>query len=875
MRFRATSLLALLAAAFTAACKDSSPVSHDPTHIIIVSGTNQSANVSAPLDSSLVVQVLDGLNKPVAGVALSWNVIGGGTVSPTSTTTDNDGKSSVKWTLAPTAGTQVVTVTSAQITGASVSFVANNGATISGTVTNSSVLPFNATFSRSSSRFSRIGVPPRPARIPDVARIVVGFKSGTLGVAAAGSASYRSVAVARTTVARMQARVASLTTAHPALTNAEISPAIVATRFTVKDTAQVEALLASLRSDPSVEWAERDEVITIRDGAPRARTADIFTRWASLGAASSSQATAASKLPNDPFYYIQTWSANMLDLPRAWGITTGSNAVTVAVIDMGVRFEHTDIAANFTSDGYDFVSSAAAYSDAQPMCSSTDTFTSINGDGDGPDADPTDPDDLLFDPDFGCWDHSDAGDHGLWTSSIIGGIGNNASGVAGVNWSVKIRPIRVLGIDGSGFNFDIAQGILYAAGLPAAGAGGATVQAPSRSPIINLSLGGYGASNTQRNAVAAAVAAGSLIIASAGNDGIDIPAYPAAYPNVMGVAAIGMDGGLATYSNAGSYISVAAPGGDFRLDDFGGAGVLGAGWNFLTGRANFVIGYGTSAAAPFVSGIAALVLAQNPTMTAAQIRSRIETYATRGAGLSRSDILGWGIPNAYNAITGTNGPARATYARLVDATTGALGRTATVDANGHFVFTKVANGAYFLQVGDDESGDATIGGVGRRFAWAGGFAQPTVFNVNGNSSAAAIILGTPVEVEPNDDIQHANVLGVGTHVAGYLTTPDVRDVYQVQVPVAGTYVFETSGLVGTCGFGMEVDTFLSVVNATGTSMGTNDNVDIGNTSHFCSRVSAALQPGIYYITVSVSPRAGFATFLSNFGRYRLEVRFGS
>jgi hypothetical protein len=74
---------------------------------------------------------------------------------------------------------------------------------------------------------------------------------------------------------------------------------------------------------------------------------------------------------------------------------------------------------------------------------------------------------------------------------------------------------------------------------------------------------------------------------------------------------------------------------------------------------------------------------------------------------------------------------------------------------------------------------------------------------------------------------------------------------------------------------MEVDTFLSVVNAAGASVGTNDNVDIGNVSHFCSRVSVALQPGIYYVTVSVSPRAGLATFNSNFGRYRLEVRFGS
>jgi hypothetical protein len=321
-------------------------------------------------------------------------------------------------------------------------------------------------------------------------------------------------------------------------------------------------------------------------------------------------------------------------------------------------------------------------------------------------------------------------------------------------------------------------------------------------------------------------------------------------------------------------VSVAAPGGDFRLDDYGGGGVLGAGWDFVRGRANFVIGYGTSASAPYVSGVAALMLAQNPAMTAAQIRSRIETYASRGPGLSRSDIFGWGIVNAYNAMTGTNGPARTTYVRLVDATTGAMGLSTAVDASGNFVFTKVANGSYFLQAGDDDAGDATIGGVGRRFAWAGGFGKPTVFNVNGNSSSAAIVLGTPLEAEPNDDVQHANMLSVGSHVAGSLTTPDVRDVYQVQVPVAGKYVFETSGLVGSCGFGLEVDTFLSVVNNTGASMGTNNDVDIGNQSHFCSRVSVTLTPGIYYVTVSVSPLAAFSQ-LSNFGRYRLEVRFGS
>ena len=153
------------------------------------------------------------------------------------------------------------------------------------------------------------------------------------------------------------------------------------------------------------------------------------------------------------------------------------------------------------------------------------------------------------------------------------------------SWTVKIRPIRVLDITGDGFNFDIAQGILYAAGLPATGAGGALVQAPSRAPIINMSLGGPSPSTTLRNAVNAANAAGSLIVASAGNDGLDINSYPAAFPDVMGVSSVGMDGGLATYSNGGTFISVAAPGGDFRFDDNGGGGVLGPGWNFSTGKA--------------------------------------------------------------------------------------------------------------------------------------------------------------------------------------------------------------------------------------------------------------------------------------------------
>jgi subtilisin family serine protease len=372
------------------------------------------------------------------------------------------------------------------------------------------------------------------------------------------------------------------------------------------------------------------------------------------------------------------------------------------------------------------------------------------------------------------------------------------------------------------------------------------------------------------NAVAAASAAGSLIVASAGNGGSDFPVFPAAFPNVMAVASVGMDGALATYSNAGTFISVAAPGGDFRLDDNGGGGVVGPGWNFATGKPTFLFGYGTSASAPFVSGIAALLLAQTPGLTAAQLRSRIEQFATRPAGFTRSDVLGWGIVNAYNALTQQNGPARQAFVRLVDATTGAAVKSAKVGTDGSFALTRLASGSYFVQAGDDEAGDALIGVSGRRFAWAGGFGKPTVFNVNSNSQAVGIALGIPAEVEPNDDIAHANVLSVGSYVTGAITTPDVRDVYSVAIPIAGTYTFETSGLVGSCGLGIELDTFLTLSSAAGTNIGSNNDF-VSATGRFCSRIQATLTPGIFYISVTGTGSSGLASH----GRYRLEVRSGS
>jgi len=860
--------IALVTAGLVAGCKEQTPIPHTPTHLIIVSGGNQSGDVSASLALPLVVQVLDGANRSVAGVPLTWTVAGGGSVSAATSTTDNDGKATVTWTLAPAAGVQVVTVTSTQITSASVSFVANNGAVISGTVTSAGGTPFGASFSRTLARSSSLAPARTITRHPSSSRIVIGFKNDALGLAAVGSSSYRSMASARQTKGVLQQRIASLSRAH-GLSNAEVSPAMVAARVRVADTTQIDAVMAALRADPNVAWVERDEIISIRDGAPHPVAAMQLSSLEARPSSTSSVAAIAGKVPNDPIFWEQLWPAQMLDLPRAWAITTGSPNVIVASVDMGIRFDHQDIAANLTNDGYDFVSQIG-FGTTETICEDGSTFTTIEGDGNGPDSDPTDPDDLEFDGNGNCWFHNTLGDHGLWTAGIIGAVGNEGTGMAGVNWTVKIRPIRVLGITGDGSNFDIAQGVLYAAGLPATGADTALVQAPSPAAIISMSLGGGFPSNTLGNAVAAASAAGSLIVASAGNDGLDFPVFPAAFPNVMAVASVGMDGALATYSNAGTFISVAAPGGDFRLDDNGGGGVVGPGWNFETGKPTFLFGYGTSASAPFVSGIAALLLAQTPGLTAAQLRSRIEQFATRPAGFTRSDALGWGIVNAYNALTQQNGPARQTFVRLVDATTGAAVKSAKVGADGSFAFTRLATGAYFVQAGDDEAGDSVIGISGRRFTWAGGFGKPTVFNVNSNSQAVGISLGIPTEVEPNDDIAHANMLSVGSYVTGSITTPDVRDVYSVTIPTAGTYTFETSGLVGSCGLGIELDTFLTLSSAAGANISSNNDF-VSPTGRFCSRIQASLAPGIFYITVTGTGSSGLASH----GRYRLEVRAGS
>src|SRR2546428_473859 len=233
---------------------------------------------------------------------------------------------------------------------------------------------------------------------------------------------------------------------------------------------------------------------------------------------------------------------------RTWAGAIRSHLATavpagVAVVDDGIRFDHPAIAANLTPDGYDFVSAA----DSVPLCSGG--MISNAADGDGPDPDPTIPASYSLDSTGTCFAPDELGAHGLHVAGTIGAVGNDGIGVTGVNWSVRIRPVRALGVAGFGTLYDVAQAILYAAGLPADDGAGGTVQATTGARIINLSLGGYFNDPTLHSAIISAANTGALIVAAAGNDATSAPHYPSAYPEVLGVAAVGPDGAPTVYSN--------------------------------------------------------------------------------------------------------------------------------------------------------------------------------------------------------------------------------------------------------------------------------------------------------------------------------------
>jgi thermitase len=283
---------------------------------------------------------------------------------------------------------------------------------------------------------------------------------------------------------------------------------------------------------------------------------------------------AFDRVPNDPRFNRQ-WAHTIMHSPGAWDITTGCTGVTIAIIDTGIDEAHPDLAGKLVA-GWDYVDG-----DSNPH--------DLNG-------------------------------HGTHVAGIAAAMTNNGVGVAGMDWSARIMPIRVLDNQGNGYADDVANGIRWAFNHGAR--------------VLNLSLGGPSGSATLQGAVNDAYAAGRLVVAAMGNEGSATPMYPAKYDYVLAVAATGPSDIRASYSNYGAHCDVAAPGGSMTYyhDTTGIYSTMPTYPVYMTTQYSYYTNYdyvqGTSQATPYVSGLAALVWARQPFLTPDQVQGTIQNTAT-------------------------------------------------------------------------------------------------------------------------------------------------------------------------------------------------------------------------------------------------------
>jgi serine protease len=346
-------------------------------------------------------------------------------------------------------------------------------------------------------------------------------------------------------------------------------------------------------------------------------------------------------VPNDTSYgtqwHLQSASqfAGALNATTAWDTTTGSAAVTVAVLDTGARFSHPDLAGRLLP-GYDMISEVE-----------------YANDGNGRDADASDPGDWVSSSDisrnralFSSCAIEDSSWHGTFIAGQISAATNNATGVAGVSWNGRILPMRISGKCGALLS-DILDGMRWAAGLSVVG----LPINPNPARIINLSFGGSSACTPSYQSVIDEVtAAGVLVVVAAGNESGPLT-RPADCRNVLAVGAVQQNGLKTSYSNTGANMGLMAPGGSsaaqlFSTDNNGTQGPATDGYGFKQG---------TSFSAPLAAGVAALMLSVNPALTPAQLvaylRETVRPHVSL-AGAPTCLATGSGVCNCTTATCG-------------------------------------------------------------------------------------------------------------------------------------------------------------------------------------------------------------------------------
>jgi serine protease len=426
---------------------------------------------------------------------------------------------------------------------------------------------------------------------PSAARVIVKFRSGSLLARAAAATA------AAGTVSPQQAALLARRLSLPLVDGPGLGPRMQALRGAGLSSSQLAARLAAM---PEVEWAVPDQ---------RRRAAAVLPNDPYLGD------NQAQVTPTAGQWYLRaptTTLVSAINAVGAWDITTGSPAVTVAVLDTGVRLDHPDLAGKLWP-GYDFV----------------DDRDTAN-DGDGRDADPSDPGDWTSSGECSAGEPAFASSwHGTQVAGLIGAATDNGLGIAGAARNVMLLPVRVLGRCG-GWDSDILAAMRWSGGLSADPVANAH---PAR--VINMSLGSTGSCPASyRDVIGELVAAGVVVVVAGGNDAglaVNTPANCAGAIAVAGVRHLGSKVG---YSNVGPEMAVAAPAGNcvnltgaclYPLMTTSNSGSTSPGENIYSDSYNYSVG--TSFATPLVAATAGLMLSVDPTLQPAQVKSVLQATA--------------------------------------------------------------------------------------------------------------------------------------------------------------------------------------------------------------------------------------------------------
>ncbi|MEV6343845.1 S8 family peptidase [Actinoplanes sp. NPDC051851] len=331
---------------------------------------------------------------------------------------------------------------------------------------------------------------------------------------------------------------------------------------------------------------DRRPVISVREATDRASALRLIAEGRRaenvVGVAIDTRVRALGVPSGTDPYRSQQWDFSTLHVADAWKVSTGAD-VTVAVIDTGVDATHPDLEGQVLT-GYDEIDDVAG-------------------------------------------GNTDPNGHGTHVAGTIAALTGNGTGVSAIAPGVEILPVRVLDATGGGDTSATAAGVIWAADHGA--------------DVINMSIGGTEQDTTLDNAITYARSKGVVVVAAAGNERAEgsPTEYPGASPGVIAVAATDWSDTVASYSNQGDYVDVAAP----------GSGIIST-YPPALGKGSYVTMNGTSMATPHVAAVAALLKAYDPDLTPDEVETALESSAVDLGTAGRDDDYGYGRIDAAAAL---------------------------------------------------------------------------------------------------------------------------------------------------------------------------------------------------------------------------------